>query len=243
MSIILVQTLLHITLAANYLLAGWKKQHFIGVAVALHLLTIIWQFNGDTNINLGTLISLLFLGTISVVWRGITIPTVQKILTAATAIASLAPLIIGGAQFIPTNLLHVNLSILAYIAAIASFFYWLDIIYAEKLLKQQPSHRPQSPLLTREKKCIYYVLFAFICLTLTLASGFYNAHANQLPLFDTTHKNIFAICTWLTFLILLLGRYLLGWRGKRALTYYFIGLVFLTLSYLVSSFILNIVLG
>lgn len=240
MSIILVYCL-HFLVVISYLTAAWVSTRFFWVAIALHAGALYSVIPANGVIDLGQLISLFLLCTMLVAWKGLTVKFSQKLLVALTIFATIIPLLLNDKNTIPLYSLHVLLALFAYISATASFFYWLDIVVSEKLFKNQPQLLPETPLLLREKRCILFVTAAFCLLTLTLASGFFNAYTNNLPIFDITHKNIFAVLTWLTFAILLTGRYFFGWRGQRALIYYFIGCVFLILSYIISTFILYVI--
>ena len=56
------------------------------------------------------------------------------------------------------------------------------------------------------------------------------------------HKTLFALLSWLTFAILLIGRYAYGWRGRTALRFTLTGFVMLLLAYVGSRFVLEVVL-
>jgi ABC-type uncharacterized transport system permease subunit len=82
----------------------------------------------------------------------------------------------------------------------------------------------------------------FILLTITLISGsFFSDEIFQVPLI-INHKLIFSICAWLIYAILLLGRILFGWRGKKAIKFSLIAFIFLFLAYFGSKFVVEILL-
>jgi ABC-type uncharacterized transport system permease subunit len=56
------------------------------------------------------------------------------------------------------------------------------------------------------------------------------------------HKSLFAVFSWFTFAILLVGRYARGWRGRMALRFTLLGFVMLLLAYVGSRFVLEVVL-
>jgi ABC-type uncharacterized transport system permease subunit len=98
------------------------------------------------------------------------------------------------------------------------------------------------PLLTLEKLLFRVIGAAFVFLTLTLATGI--AFSETLfgrPL-RADHKTIFAVLSWITFGLLLAGRFLYGWRGRTALRWTLSGFVLLVLAYVGSRFILEVVL-
>ncbi|MBS0338631.1 MAG: cytochrome c biogenesis protein CcsA [Proteobacteria bacterium] len=99
------------------------------------------------------------------------------------------------------------------------------------------------PLLTLERLLFRLIGLAFVLLTLTLATGlvFSESLFGRALRFD--HKTLFALFSWLTFAILLLGRYAYGWRGRMALRFTLLGFVMLLLAYVGSRFVLEVVLG
>ena len=98
------------------------------------------------------------------------------------------------------------------------------------------------PLLTMERLLFRLVALAFCLLTLTLATGlvFSESLFGRALRFD--HKTLFALLSWLTFAILLIGRYAYGWRGRTALRFTLLGFVMLLLAYVGSRFVLEVIL-
>ncbi len=239
MSIILVNCL-YLIVVISYIATVAVSPRVYWLAIALHAILLTTDvYTGG--IGLGQLISFLLLGTVLITWKGLDVKFSQRLLIVITVFGVITPLLLTDKSAIPIYSYHVVLALLAYISAGASFFYWLDTVLSERLLKTNPTVLPNTPILQRENRCILFVTISFSLLTLTLMSGFYNAFSHNLPLFDITHKNIFAILTWLTFLVLLIGRHFFGWRGKKALIYYFTGCVFLLSSYIVSTSILTLI--
>ena len=99
------------------------------------------------------------------------------------------------------------------------------------------------PLLTLERLLFRLIGLAFALLTLTLATGlvFSETLFGRALRFD--HKTLFALLSWLTFAILLIGRYAYGWRGRTALRFTLLGFVMLLFAYVGSRFVLEVVLG
>ena len=56
------------------------------------------------------------------------------------------------------------------------------------------------------------------------------------------HKRTFTVLSWLTFATLLIGRWRLGWRGRRAVRVLYAGAVLLLLGYVGSRFVLEVLL-
>ena len=82
----------------------------------------------------------------------------------------------------------------------------------------------------------------FVLLTATLVSGLlFSEEIFGRPL-TFTHKNVFSVAGWLTFAILLFGRWRYGWRGRRALRWILAGTLLLVLGYLGSKFVAEVLL-
>lgn len=98
------------------------------------------------------------------------------------------------------------------------------------------------PLLTLERLLFRLIGLAFALLTLTLATGlvFSESLFGRALRFD--HKTLFALLSWLTFAILLVGRHAYGWRGRMALRFTLSGFVMLLLAYVGSRFVLEVIL-
>ena len=99
------------------------------------------------------------------------------------------------------------------------------------------------PLLTLERFLFRLVGAGFVLLTLTIASGFvFSEEVFGKPV-TFTHKNVFSVLGWVTFAILLFGRWRHGWRGRPALYWILAGTALLVLGYLGSKFVSQVVLG
>ena len=98
------------------------------------------------------------------------------------------------------------------------------------------------PLLTLETLLFRILGVGFVLLTLTLASGvLFSEELFQQPV-QFTHKTVFAFVSWLIFGCLLAGRWLYGWRGRRALRWTVAGFATLLLAYVGTRFVLEVLL-
>jgi ABC-type uncharacterized transport system permease subunit len=151
--------------------------------------------------------------------------------------------------------LHLILGMAAYSVFTIAMLHALLMALAERALHKThnsldstlggPLGGPLSglpPLLTLERLLFRLVALAFVLLTLTLGTGvMFSESLFGRPLrFD--HKSLFAVFSWLTFAILLIGRYARGWRGRTALRFTLLGFVMLLLAYVGSRFVLEVVL-
>ncbi len=110
--------------------------------------------------------------------------------------------------------------------------------------------RMQQSMLKSKKECVWFnrlpaietmerVLYqllwiGFVLLTMVLATSIY-AYGDLLSTTPAVlHKTVIVVLTWLVFLVMLLGRYAMGWRGKRAALSILICMVVLLVVYMTS---------
>ena len=98
------------------------------------------------------------------------------------------------------------------------------------------------PLLQLEKILFVVIYLGFFSLTLALLTGIVFSMEIGLPAIPFSHKSIFSILAWGFFLCLILGRAVLGWRGRFARRMLFSGFTLLVLGYLGSRFVAEIIL-
>jgi len=145
----------------------------------------------------------------------------------------------------PLFTLHFAIAMLAYALVIVATVHALVMLAEEKWLHRgvmPPFIKALPPLLEMEALLFRILLAAFILLTLTVVSGvFFSELLFDKPL-KFTHKNFFAILSWLTFGALLAGHHLRGWRGRKAVRWTLAGFFMLLLAYVGSKFVFEIVL-
>ena len=138
---------------------------------------------------------------------------------------------------------HISMSIIAYsLLALAALQAVLLSIQNKFLHAHQPGGiiKLMPPLRNMEVLLFEVIVIGFIALTIALGSGLIfldNMFAQQLA-----HKTILSILAWLVFLILLIGHWKLGWRGRTAIRWTLSGFISLMLAYFGSKFVLEILL-
>jgi ABC-type uncharacterized transport system permease subunit len=165
-----------------------------------------------------------------------------------TALALLLETIFPTTHMLPPNTpaglqLHVLISIIAY--SLLGLAALLSIILAiqNRLLHNHHTGgllRHLPPLQIMEKLLFDSITAGFIGLSLALISGFIfleNIFAQHL-----VHKTILAMFAWGVFGILLLGRVIMGWRGRKAIRWTLTGFVSLMLAYFGSKFVLEFII-
>ena len=100
-----------------------------------------------------------------------------------------------------------------------------------------PVNRLFAPLETTEKLLIGISAAGFAGLTLAIATGL--SFVNDLVEQHLAHKFALSLLAWVVFGVLLAGRFVAGWRGKRAVKLYLWGFATLCLAYFGSRLILE----
>jgi ABC-type uncharacterized transport system permease subunit len=144
----------------------------------------------------------------------------------------------------PEFKLHLALAMVAYSLFIIALLHAALMAVVERRLHQKDPGVFASlpPLLTLEQLLFRVIGAAFFFLTLTLLTGIVFSEelfGRALP-FD--HKTVFAVLSWLTFGLLLAGRWLRGWRGRTALRWTLTGFLMLLFAYVGSRFVLEVLL-
>jgi ABC-type uncharacterized transport system permease subunit len=141
--------------------------------------------------------------------------------------------------------LHWALGIASYGMFAAAVIHAGLMTHAEKQIRLGNDNQSGLPLLTLERLMFRFVLLGFVLLTLTLIAGL--VFGEQLygvagARWKWDHKTVFSILSWLTFAVLLLGRYRFGWRGRRAVRVLYTGATLLLLAYAGSRFVMEVIL-
>jgi ABC-type uncharacterized transport system permease subunit len=175
----------------------------------------------------------------------------QPLVLPLAAAAAPLPAIFPGLALVGTHTqgvefkLHLGLAMIAYGLFIIALLHATLMALAERQLHRRGTlafpHLP--PLLTLETLLFRTIGAAFIFLTLTLVTGiaFSETLFGRAMRFD--HKTVFAVLSWLTFGLLLAGRWRYGWRGRTALRWTLTGFVMLLLAYVGSRFVLEVLLA
>ncbi len=145
----------------------------------------------------------------------------------------------------PLFIAHIAIALLAYSLFTFAALHALLMMFAERSLHNQPTaiKLPSfPPLLVMESLLFRVITIAFVLLTFTLISGMlFSEQIFGKPL-QFTHKIVFSIAAWMIYGWLLYGRYQYGWRGRKAIKLTLIGFLMLLLAYVVSKFILQVLL-
>lgn len=128
----------------------------------------------------------------------------------------------------PKQLVHILLSVLTFGVLCIAAMQALVLAFLEHRLRyKHPTGFVQKlpPLETMESLLFQIIWLGFLLLTLVIGLSFYFFYG--VLQFDLWLKIILSILAWLVFAILLLGRYLFGWRGRKAIYWTLCGVVLL----------------
>jgi ABC-type uncharacterized transport system permease subunit len=140
--------------------------------------------------------------------------------------------------------LHLVAGMLAYALFTVATLHAILISILERQLHRHPaaSAHGAPPLLSLETLVFRLTGAAFVVLTLTFAVGIAYSEAVFGKALRFDHKTVFVVLSWLTFGLLLAGRWLRGWRGRTAFRWTIAGFLMLMLAYPGSRFVLEVIL-
>lgn len=143
-------------------------------------------------------------------------------------------------------ILHIVFALLGYSFLAFGALFSIFLLYIEKNVRTKKINTKMfssdTSILQLEKNLFRIYWLGFLLLTITLISGSFFSD----EIFHTTlilnHKLIFSVCAWIIYAILLLGRILFGWRGKKAIKFSLMAFILLFLAYFGSKFVFEILL-
>ena len=141
---------------------------------------------------------------------------------------------------------HIIIAMLGYgLLAFGSIFSLFLLLFEKSLHAETKSSSMISssePLLDVESKLFQIYWVGFIFLTFTLFSSLFFSSFFFGQSLDWNHKTIFTILAWLSYAVVLFGRFQFGWRGKKSIIISLFAFAFLILAYLGTKFVVEIVL-
>jgi ABC-type uncharacterized transport system permease subunit len=263
--------LLHLVVAALYAVAAWacwprkpapapqwlRAGHgLIVVALLLHAFALYRAIAAPDGLDLSFAHALSLVGGLAVLVAWIsrmfrTLPQVAAVVLPVAAACAALPAFshtshrfaFGAEEGLATA--HITVALLAYALLVVAALQAAVMTGLEKRLHRglpqaHSDHGP--PLLTLERYEFRLIYTGFALLTLALVSGFVFSEQIFGKPVTFTHKNVFSVAGWVTFAVLLFGRWRYGWRGRIALRWILAGTVLLVLGYLGSKFVLEVVL-
>jgi ABC-type uncharacterized transport system permease subunit len=146
----------------------------------------------------------------------------------------------------PLFVTHIAIALFAYSLLTFSALLAIFILIFEKKLHQKKKIdlllSASLPLIELENFLFNINKIGFILLTVTLGSGILFSEQVFGTLLQFNHKTVFSILAWLIYGLLIAGKKLYGWRGRKSIYISLTAFLFLLLSYFGSKFVLEIIL-
>jgi len=139
--------------------------------------------------------------------------------------------------------LHWALGIASYGLIGAAVFHALLLRRADDAMRNAHAEDGQLPVLALERLMFQFVTAGFIFLTATLVAGAGFAEVLYGSGWRWDHKTIFSVLAWLSLGTLLVARWRLGWRGKRAARLLYASAGLLLMGYVGTRFVLEVLLN
>lgn len=257
--------LLYVAVAALYAASLWLRpprvppatpMAIVALALVVHAVTIVRAVFTPDGIDLSfpqALSLVAWLTVIVAVTSGLLakLPAVGNVILPVAALCALFPLAGGPPhRFAYAGetwaAVHIAVALVGYAMFTVAALQALLLAGLEKRLHSgiaRPDTDGTVPLLTLERFMFRLVGAGFVLLTLTIASGLvFSEEVFGKPV-TLTHKNVFSVLGWVTFAVLLFGRWRYGWRGRPALYWILAGTALLVLGYLGSKFVSQVLLG
>ncbi|MCG6869838.1 MAG: cytochrome c biogenesis protein CcsA [Gammaproteobacteria bacterium] len=201
------------------------------------------NFSNATSLVALTLSCVLLLGTL--------IRPVENLAIAVLPFSAFSVILIQfvpeGATIIstdkPSAQVHVLVSLLAYSVLTLSALQAVLLAIQDRHIH---NHRPGGiiralpPLQLMEQLLFGLIGLGVVLLSISLATGF--LYLEDIFAQHLVHKTVLSILAWMVFVVLLIGRWRLGWRGRTAIRWTLGGFVVLMLAYFGSKFVLELVL-
>lgn len=138
---------------------------------------------------------------------------------------------------------HIMISVIAYSLITLGAFQAGLLAYQDRSIRQ---HHPGGfirflpPLHDMETLLFQFLGFGFICLSVSLLSGF--VYLEDIFAQHLVHKTVLSIVAWIILGVLLFGRFKFGWRGKTAIRWTLSSFMFLMLAFFGSKLVLEFIL-
>lgn len=143
-------------------------------------------------------------------------------------------------------ILHMVIALLGYSLLAFGALFSIFLLFVEKNVRVKNTNNnafsSHLSILDMERSLFIIYWLGFFLLTVTLITGTIFTEQLFSSSLVINHKLVFSISAWIIYLILLSGRIIFGWRGKKAIKFSLVAFIFLFLSYFGSKFVIEILL-
>lgn len=133
-----------------------------------------------------------------------------------------------------SELFHILLSVITFAVMCMAGLQAILLAVQQRILRLKPAgtllHK-LPPLITMEKLLFQTIAIGFVLLSLLLVTSLYAFYAVLLRDSVILQKTVIVVVAWVIIGLLLLGRYLWGWRGRKAIYCTFSGVLLLLIVY------------
>jgi ABC-type uncharacterized transport system permease subunit len=256
--------LLHLAAAALYIAAAWAtwpgrvlpraaSVALMAGALLFHFASVVTGVATPQGLDLSLAHALSVVAALTVLVAVATgavvkLPTIGVVVLPVAAASALLPLVAPSTHRFPYAdepwaAAHIAVALLAYAFFIVAAAQALVMTGLEKRLHRGLAEEAATPpLLTLERALFRLIAVGFLLLSLALASGVLFSEQLFGRAFQFTHKNVFAVASWVVFGALVVGRWGYGWRGRQALRWILAGTALMLLAYLGSKFVVEVIL-
>ncbi|MBF0109631.1 MAG: cytochrome c biogenesis protein CcsA [Magnetococcales bacterium] len=213
--------------------------------------------HGEVSFNLKTSLEFVSLAVAMLYLLGCRLPGVEApaagiVVLPMLALSVLASRVLPASRNIeiltvtePMLIAHLVMSLLAYgILTIAAIFALMDA-FQDHALKSKHLGRLFDilPALNRLETTLYQMVrVGFALLSLSIVSGGVYSWEHHGTFFAFNHKVVLTWATWLSLLILFVGRHYWGWRGMKGAKWIVSGYLFLVLAFFGVKFVREYIL-
>ncbi len=238
---------------------GLVRWVYIGIAMALSVLHSIHLYstllvNGDINLALGNIFSLVCLMTMIMFWLGALVRQITNLGVIVLPIGFLGlfassytpgtALILQGAP--PSLWAHLTIAILAFgFLCIAAVQATLLFLQEKQLQSANPGgFFPALPAIqTMEQNMVQLTILGVALLTINLVTGLLSSWQVHGKTIELNHHILLSILAWFGFTTLLIGRKMFGWRGQIAAKWTLFAFFLLLLAYFGTRIVTSIILA
>lgn len=142
----------------------------------------------------------------------------------------------------PDTLFHILLAVFTFCVLCVSGLLAVLLAMQERLLRYKKLSwlvRRLPPLEAMETLLFQTISLGFVLLSSVLVTSVYFYHGILFQRSDLIQKTVLVVSIWIIFAVLLIGRYVRGWRGKKAIYGTWVGVILMFVVYFGSKLLIS----